>query len=265
MLNQRRFIVGAALIAAAVVLPGLRRHPDHLDVLLRDGRVRRRSAAHAGEDLRVKGWVRAGSMHWDPPTNELAFELARKDGTEPVPVAYSGILPDMFAEGREVVVEGRYGQGALSREADHDQLPVEVRAAEDGADAEAQPPAAEPMPELGVSPSASRCCARCSRSARRSRGALTRRADIVRSGEHAAYAVFGLVALAVGHPPARAAHARLLARVRRGVLVEHAADAATPSPRCGAGRRARCSSGCSSSRSFTADRAVAEPRAATAS
>ena len=67
-----------------------------------------------GEDLRVKGWVRAGSMHWDPRTNELAFELARKDGTEPVSVAYRGILPDMFSEGREVVVEGHYGQGALS-------------------------------------------------------------------------------------------------------------------------------------------------------
>src|SRR4029077_13638190 len=71
-------------------------------------------ASHDGEDLRVKGWVRAGSMHWDPQTNELAFELARKDGSEPVPVAYRGILPDMFSEGREVVVEGRYGRGALA-------------------------------------------------------------------------------------------------------------------------------------------------------
>ena len=51
------------------------------------------------------------------------------------------------------------------------------------------------------------------------RGALTRRADIVRAGEHAACAVFGLVALAVGAPAARAADARLLARVRRRVLV----------------------------------------------
>jgi cytochrome c-type biogenesis protein CcmE len=29
-------------------------------------------------------------------------------------VAYRGILPDMFAAGREVVVEGRYGDGALA-------------------------------------------------------------------------------------------------------------------------------------------------------
>jgi cytochrome c-type biogenesis protein CcmE len=31
-----------------------------------------------------------------------------------VPVAYRGILPDMFAAGREVVVEGRYGDGSLA-------------------------------------------------------------------------------------------------------------------------------------------------------
>jgi len=108
MLNQRRFIVGAVLIAAAVsylVWAGIRTTSMYyfeMDEFLAQ------RAAHAGEDLRVKGWVRSGSMRWDAATSSLAFELARKDGTEPVPVAYKGILPDMFAEGREVVVEGRY-------------------------------------------------------------------------------------------------------------------------------------------------------------
>ena len=108
MLNQRRFIVGAVLIAAAVsylVYAGIKTTSVYYFEM--DEFVARR-AAHAGEDLRVKGWVRAGSVQWNAATNALAFELARKDGSEPVPVAYRGILPDMFAEGREVVVEGRY-------------------------------------------------------------------------------------------------------------------------------------------------------------
>src|SRR2546430_4939285 len=67
-----------------------------------------------GETLRVKGWVKQGSVSWDAHTNELAFELATKDGGSPVPVAYRGIRPDMFSEGREVVVEGRYQQGGLA-------------------------------------------------------------------------------------------------------------------------------------------------------
>ena len=117
MLNQRRFIIGAVLIAAAVsylVYAGIKTTSVYyfeMDEFLAH------RAAHAGENLRVKGWVRAGSVQWDPATSSLAFELARKDGTGPVAVAYKGILPDMFAEGREVVVEGRYeGPGLRAKQ-----------------------------------------------------------------------------------------------------------------------------------------------------
>jgi cytochrome c-type biogenesis protein CcmE len=114
MLNHRRFIVGAVLIAAAVsylVWAGIRSTSTYYFEM--DEFVARR-ANHEGEDLRVKGWVRAGTMQWDARTNRLAFELARKDGSDGVPVAYGGILPDMFAEGREVVVEGRWGDGQIA-------------------------------------------------------------------------------------------------------------------------------------------------------
>ena len=114
MLSQRRFIVGAALIGAAVsylVYAGIRTTSMYYFEL---GEFLVQREAHAGESLRVKGWVRHGSVRWDARTNQLGFELARADDTDPVPVAYKGILPDMFSEGREVVVEGRYQQGALT-------------------------------------------------------------------------------------------------------------------------------------------------------
>jgi cytochrome c-type biogenesis protein CcmE len=117
MLNRRRFIVGAVLITAAVsylVYAGIRSTSQYYFEL---GEFLTRREAHVGEDLKVKGWVRQGSVHWDAATNQLAFELARQDGTDPVPVAYHGILPDMFSEGREVVVDGRYqGGGLLARQ-----------------------------------------------------------------------------------------------------------------------------------------------------
>jgi len=114
MLHQRRFLVGALLISGAVswlVWAGIRSTSTYYFEM--DEFVARK-AAHDGEDLRVKGWVRTGSMQWNPQTNELVFDLARQDGTEAVPVAFRGILPDMFAEGREVVVEGRYDDGRLA-------------------------------------------------------------------------------------------------------------------------------------------------------
>jgi cytochrome c-type biogenesis protein CcmE len=114
MLNRRRFVVGAVLIAAAVsylVYAGIRSTAVYYFDLDEFLAVR---AAHAGDDLRVKGWVRTGTVQWDPATNKLSFELARQDGSGGVPVAFQGILPDMFAEGREVVVEGR-DEGAVFR------------------------------------------------------------------------------------------------------------------------------------------------------
>ena len=110
MLNQRRFIIGAVLIAAAVsylVYAGIKTTSVYYFEM--DEFVARRDN-HAGEDLRVKGWVKQGTMQWDAATNRLAFDLSRKDGSEPVPVAYTGILPDMFAEGRDVIVEGTYAR-----------------------------------------------------------------------------------------------------------------------------------------------------------
>jgi len=114
MLNQRRFIVGAALIAVAVsylVYAGISTTSMYY-FEMEEFLARRK--AHTGEDLRVKGWVRAGSIDWNPRTNLLRFELARQDGSAGVPVSFDGILPDMFAEGREVVVEGRYEESGMT-------------------------------------------------------------------------------------------------------------------------------------------------------
>ena len=114
MLNQRRFVVGAVLIAAAVsylVYAGIRTTSMYyfdMDEFLAN------RDAHVGETMRVKGWVRKDSMRWDPRTNRLDFALGRPDESAPVSVSYHGILPDMFAEGREVVVEGRYQDGSLA-------------------------------------------------------------------------------------------------------------------------------------------------------
>ncbi len=117
MLNRRRFVVGAVLIAAAVsylVYAGIRTTSMYYFDL---AEFLARRAALGGETLRVKGWVRHGSVDRNPSTNELRFDLAEKDDTSAVPVSYRGIMPDMFAEGREVVVEGRYdGQSLAARQ-----------------------------------------------------------------------------------------------------------------------------------------------------
>jgi cytochrome c-type biogenesis protein CcmE len=49
---------------------------------------------------------------------ELHFRMADRDGPESVPVAYSGVVPDPFRDGREVIVTGRLDQGTFVAERD---------------------------------------------------------------------------------------------------------------------------------------------------
>ena len=73
--------------------------------------------ALADEGVRVAGRVQSGSMNWNPKDLHLSFSLGSfEDGQSSasgVPVRYQGILPDMFAEGRDVIVEGRYSPAGV--------------------------------------------------------------------------------------------------------------------------------------------------------
>ncbi len=110
MERNRRFIVGASIIVAAVaylVYTGIRETSVYY--LTIEELLSRREAV-AGEGLRVAGRVGAKSVAWNPATLELKFRLANFEDTDGVPVAYNGVLPDMFAEGRDVIVEGTYAR-----------------------------------------------------------------------------------------------------------------------------------------------------------
>jgi cytochrome c-type biogenesis protein CcmE len=67
--------------------------------------------AYAGSTVRIAGKVAPGSMKWDAETRNLEFtikDIAGQPGQ--VRVHYNGLLPDMFAEDRDVVVEGPFSK-----------------------------------------------------------------------------------------------------------------------------------------------------------
>ena len=65
--------------------------------------------APQGQAFRVGGLVKEGSLHRD----NLVVHFIVTDTAQEIPVAYKGILPDLFKEGKGAVVQGKLGTDGL--------------------------------------------------------------------------------------------------------------------------------------------------------
>ncbi len=74
------------------------------------------SELQEGRSYEMTGKVVKGSIEREG--DELRFEVRDRDGTESVPVAYTGVVPDPFREGREVIVSGELQRGTFVAERD---------------------------------------------------------------------------------------------------------------------------------------------------
>jgi cytochrome c-type biogenesis protein CcmE len=58
------------------------------------------------QSVRVAGNVQKGSIVRNDQLNTISFSI--NDGQQTLPVTYNGVVPDIFAPGIQVVVEGHY-------------------------------------------------------------------------------------------------------------------------------------------------------------
>jgi cytochrome c-type biogenesis protein CcmE len=65
--------------------------------------------APQGKAFRIGGMVKEGSIK----RNELTVNFTITDTAKEIPVAYTGILPDLFKEGKGAVVQGKLGPDGL--------------------------------------------------------------------------------------------------------------------------------------------------------
>lgn len=105
--RQRMLAVGLAaagvLIATALTLRALQ---DNMMFFISVSEV---AAGEYPEDrnFRIGGLVVAGSVQREEESLDLAFRVT--DLRCEIPVMYTGVLPDLFAEGQGVVAHGRMG------------------------------------------------------------------------------------------------------------------------------------------------------------
>ena len=74
--------------------------------------------ADAGKTYDLTGKVVPGTIQ--RTDDQLLFTISDRDGSDPIPVAYTGTVPDPFKDGREVIVTGKLEEETFV--ADHDSL-----------------------------------------------------------------------------------------------------------------------------------------------
>jgi len=128
--KQRRLVligsgVGVLAIAVALMLNAFR---DSIVFFNSPSDVAERHIA-PGTRIRLGGLVKDGSL---VRGNNLSIRFEVTDGKTEIPVAYQGVLPDLFREGQGVVAEGALnGSGVFAADtilAKHDEtyMPKEV-------------------------------------------------------------------------------------------------------------------------------------------
>ena len=106
-MSQRfKFVIAIALIASSVGVLVYTAVDQTKMYMLTVGEFLGAKTAYSGTTVRIAGRVRSGSMNWNADTRDLRFTLDDITGEGALDVHYNGILPDMFSEGRDVIVEG---------------------------------------------------------------------------------------------------------------------------------------------------------------
>ena len=106
--RTRRFAwIGAGLaalgVAAALVLNAFQ---SNLVFFFTPSQVAAKDAPQ-GRAFRIGGMVEAGSLKREP--NSLTVTFMVTDTAKTIPVTYTGLLPDLFKEGKGVVAQGSLG------------------------------------------------------------------------------------------------------------------------------------------------------------
>jgi cytochrome c-type biogenesis protein CcmE len=105
--RKLKLLIGAAVIAACVgylIYGGIQ---ETIVYFVTPSELHAKGTAAYGKSLRLGGLVKEGSWTKEPGTLLHTFELV--DDTSMVKVAFRGIPPDLFGEGRGALVEGNYG------------------------------------------------------------------------------------------------------------------------------------------------------------
>lgn len=108
-LRRKRFLIVGLAVAIAMGYLGFTAFQGASMYYLTVDELLARNDAAYGEQVRLMGKVEDGSVVKNSESDTLRFAVTNEDGTS-LPVVYSGMVPDAFKQGADVVVEGSLTQ-----------------------------------------------------------------------------------------------------------------------------------------------------------
>ncbi len=130
-LRKQRLLIVIAIVVASSVAVGLITFAlrENMNLFFTPADVAS-GKAPLERTIRLGGFVDKGSVHRD--SNSLAVTFKLGDGQHSIPVTYTGILPDLFAEEQAAITKGKWnGTMFVATEvlAKHDEnyTPPEIR------------------------------------------------------------------------------------------------------------------------------------------
>jgi cytochrome c-type biogenesis protein CcmE len=104
-------LTGGAIVALVIAYLILSSLQGTTIYALTISELRARGPAIYMQPVRVSGTVDGNSIFWDASALTLRFNLV--DGEEVLPVIYRGTRPDMFRDGAQALIEGKYQRSGV--------------------------------------------------------------------------------------------------------------------------------------------------------
>lgn len=108
-INPKLLIAGVAILIAVAYLIFSAMQGSAASYFVTTSELQAQAAKMDGQRVRVGGNVVPGTIEKGSPGEPIRFVVG--DGTTTFPVVYTGVLPDIFADNTQVVVEGTYHAG----------------------------------------------------------------------------------------------------------------------------------------------------------
>ncbi len=107
--KQTKFIVGGFIVVLVIGYLIFTSIQGSTAPYLTVTELQSRGSSIYEQNVRLTGVIQSESIDWNVQDLILKFEIADENGR--LSVVYKGLRPDMFQDGAQAVVEGRYTEG----------------------------------------------------------------------------------------------------------------------------------------------------------